>query len=242
MQSPGLGSQVWFCSPLEGWAEVFDPDGMHIYRTVDGGVSWHRTSSDPPAAALFDPAPAFRIGGEAWFAAESQPGATLFVTRDGGASWNTILLIPPYCCGPGSEQTAYATSVRIVGETSIVAFIANERFGIPQTMVSGDDGLSWTTADLPVDGAAPDEVTLLDTDHWWVFNSNAVYVTDDGGRSWIYARDFDFGTNWRPGKAGGIDATHAWRSLTSTANSQVAALAVTADGGSHWRLVNAPQP
>jgi len=244
VQSPGPSAQVWFCSPLEGWGEVFDSDGLRVYRTVDGGVTWHRSSSDPPEPAREqafggDGMPAFRIGGEAWFGADSQPGAPVLVTRDGGSTWNTIHVLPQ---GPQDEM--YATSVRVVGEATVTVFVTDEgpETGRNQALVSSDGGLHWANVEFPIPGLGSGDVSFVDTEHWWVFNSDLVFLTGDGGRSWTRSRDFDFATDWRPLDAGAIDASHAWRSLTSTANSQVAALAMTADGGSHWRLVNAPEP
>ena len=241
VQSPGPGAQVSFCSPLEGWGQVFDSDGLHVYRTEDGGVTWHRTSADPPEPAIFQPfggdrEPAFRSGGEGWFGADQQPGAVVFVTHDGGSSWDVIDL------RLGTD--VYGTSVRIVGNTSVAVFVIGEGAvgGLGQTLLSSDGGLHWHVVAFPIPGLSSGDTSFVDTDHWWVFNSGLVYLTGDGGRSWTRTRDFDFTIDWRPLNAGAIDAKHAWRTLTSTANSQVAALAMTADGGLHWRLVNAPQP
>jgi photosystem II stability/assembly factor-like uncharacterized protein len=110
--------------------------------------------------------------------------------------------------------------------------------------MSSDGGASWTgLAFPPVGGVSPGELTFVDADHWWLFDSGSVYTSDDGGRSWLYLHEVAFlSSSWRSVNARAIDQGHAWWALTSTANSEVGALAMTSDGGEHWEMVNAPQP
>jgi photosystem II stability/assembly factor-like uncharacterized protein len=241
VEVPGPGPFVSFASPVDGWAEDFGPDSAHLFRTTNGGKTWTRIGAGLPAAAalqqIFETqSSTFRPSGEGWLGAFRQQCPSVFMTADGGTSWHTIELF----CGFGTGY--YSTTVKLIPGTAVVAFLSDDAGRQLGAFLSLDDGSSWAGLSFPF-VVSPDELTFLDADHWWLFHSDWVYTTDDGGRSWLYLHALAFpGSSWRSDHARGIDPQHAWWALTSTANSEVGSLAMTSDGGQHWEMVNAPQP
>ena len=242
VEVPGPGAFVSFASPIEGWAEDFGPDSAHLFRTVDGGKTWTRIGAGLPAAArlqqIFETqSSTFRASGEGWLGAIHQPAPTVFVTADGGAAWHSTELFPTF----GTDY--YDTMVRLVPGSAEVAFVLDDKEQLIGAFLSSDGGTSWAGLSFPFVDISPDELTFVDTDHWWLFHSGSVYTTDDRGRSWLYLHELAFpSSSWRSDHARAIDQRNAWWALTSTANSEVGALAMTSDGGEHWGMVNAPQP
>ena len=242
---PGRDVSVTFASPTVGWAEVFGTEpSPRLYGTVDGGQTWTQVGITPPASELLQPVAEggqtsrFRASGEGWLGAIHQPAPTVFVTADGGATWQTIELYATF----GTDY--YDATVRLIPGTAVVAFLSADNGRPLGASISSDGGASWTgLAFPPVGGVSPGELTFVDGDHWWLFDSGSVYTTDDSGRSWLYLHDLAFlSSSWTSVSARAIDRGHAWWALTSTANSEVGALAMTSDGGEHWEMVNAPQP
>ena len=240
---PGAYPLVSFASPTAGWAEVFDAESVpHFYRTSDGGKSWKQVGAAPPSSVVLPPGvdagqgSMFRENGEGWLGAIHAPAPTVFVTADGGATWQPIEVDPPY------ETDYYDSMIRLM-PGAVVAFISGSGGRLIGPVMSRDGGSSWSDVTFPVDFFSPDEVTFLDADHWWLFDSGSVYWTDDGGNSWLYLHAAAFpGDRWRSDSVQAIDQSHAWWALTSTANSEIGALAMTFDGGESWTMVNAPQP
>lgn len=240
---PGPVSSVSFASPTTGWAEVFAPQGYaSFYRTVDGGKTWAEEGPAPPESEVLEPhvgqPSRFRENGEGWLGAVRQPAPTVFVTADGGKTWHTVELFPTF------ESDYYDTMVSLI-PGAVVAFVSNGTGQILGPFLSRDGGSSWQgAAILPFDGlVSADQLTFVDADHWWLFDSGSVYTTDDGGSSWLYLHVSAFPSeSWRSSNVRAIDQTHAWWALTSTSNSEIGALAMTSDGGEHWSMVNAPQP
>jgi len=242
---PGRDASVTFASPTIGWAEVFDTErSARLYVTVDAGQTWTQVGAAPPSSEELQPVAEggqtsrFRESGEGWLGAVHQGAPTVSVTANGGASWRTIELFPTF----GADY--YDATVRLIPGTAVVAFLSDQTGRPLGASMSSDGGASWTgLAFPPVGGVSPGELTFVDGDHWWLFDSGSVYTTDDGGRSWLYLHELAFLTSsWRSVGARAIDQGHAWWALTSTANSEVGALAMTSDGGEHWEMVNAPQP
>ncbi len=243
VEVPGPGAFVSFASPIEGWAEDFGPDSSHLFRTTDGGKTWTPIGAGLPTAAglqqIFETqSSTFRASGEGWLGAIHQPAPTVFMTANGGATWQTIELFATF----GTDY--YDATVRLIPGTAVVAFVSDDSGRPLGAFMSSDGGASWSgMAFPPVGGVSPGELTFVDADHWWLFDSGSVYTTDDSGRSWLYLHDLAFvSSSWTSVSAGAIDQGHAWWALTSAANSEVSSLAMTSDGGENWVMVNAPQP
>ena len=242
---PGRDASLTFASPTIGWAQVFDTErSSRLYVTVDAGQTWTQVGAAPPWSEELQPlaeggqASRFRESGEGWLGAAHQGAPTVSVTADGGASWRTIELFPTF----GADS--YDSTVRLIPGTAVVAFLSDQTGRPLGASMSSDGGASWTElAFPPVGGVSPGELTFVDADHWWLFDSGSVYTTDDAGRSWLYLHELAFlNSSWRSVSARAIDQQHAWWALISTANSEVGALAMTSDGGEHWEMINSPQP
>ena len=242
---PGRYVSVAFASPTRGWAEAFDAElSQRLYSTGDGGQTWVQVGAAPPSSELLQPlaeggqTSRFRESGEGWLGAVHQQAATVFMTANGGATWQTLELFGTF----GTDY--YDATVRLIPGTAVVAFVSDAGGRPLGAFMSSDGGASWNgMAFPPVGGVSPGELTFVDADHWWLFDSGSVYTTDDSGRSWLYLHDLAFvSSSWTSVTAGAIDQRHAWWALTSAANSEVGALAMTSDGGENWGMVNAPQP
>ncbi len=233
---PGASSFVDFASSVDGWAQVFEQDATYLYRTTDGGKSWSRMGLSPQPQSLL--LPAFRASGEGWLGSDQQDVPRVFVTMNGGASWQTIEF-NNYWPSPG---VTYETTVRLLPHAALVVFVMNEHGGAFNEFKSLDQGDTWFEFSLPAGASPSDEITFIDAEHWWVFHAATAYTTDDSGRSWTQAYGSRTPSSWVVQGGRGIDRTHAWQSLISEANSQMSALAITADLGGHWRMVSAPQP
>jgi len=90
---------VWFLDRDHGWAAIWNLDTTRVtvYRTSDGGKSWHAASagSHSANAGAVDTMQFLtrRLG---WLVAQepTAPSATLFTTGDGGASWHAVVALP----------------------------------------------------------------------------------------------------------------------------------------------------
>ena len=237
---PRNTAYVTFATPNEGWAEAFAAGSKLIYQTSDGGRTWKLKGAAPPQSDVLQPlsenqSSPFLGDGEGWLGAAGQRTPTVFVTQDGGADWQPISL------GPPSDADSYDTTVRLVGESAVVAFIWNKG-RVLGALLSEDAGATWRDLFIPEPLAVSDDMTFVDSQDWWMFYSGSVYTTDNGGSSWHYVRSSGMPEGWNFAGPRAIDQRHAWWTLVSNAKSTLTALALTFDGGAHWNTVSMPQP
>ena len=90
---------VWFLDRKHGWVVLWNVDTVHVtvFRTRDGGTSWHAASarSHSANAGAVDTVQFLspRLG---WLVTQepTAPGATLLRTGDSGASWHAVANLP----------------------------------------------------------------------------------------------------------------------------------------------------
>lgn len=240
---PKSFSYVTFASPTNGWAEAYAGGSERLFRTTDAGTSWTPENAVPQGAAVLQPlseaqASPFRANGEGWLGSDQQHAPTLFVTHDAGASWQALLLP---LAGIAASRS-FATTVRLLPDGSVVAFVRDENARFLSADITPDGGTTWASFAFPATLGAADNVTFLDSDHWWLFHSGSIYRTDDAGSSWQYIKASGLPDGWNFAGARAIDGRHAWWTLISSASSVLTALALTFDGGSHWSVVSIPMP
>ena len=240
---PGARPYVTFASPLYGWAENFASGASRLYRTVDGGRIWTQVGTAPVGAAVLQPANGrdtalFRVDCEGWLGAAGKGIPLVFVTTDCGTSWEAIEV---HFGGPIDPDNAYATSVRVMGSGTVVVFEGGDT-QLFSAALSSDAGAAWHGLDLPAPLDSPEQLSLVDPAHWWMFRAGVIYTTDHAGSPWntVFASGLPRGWQFESGQ--GVDATHAWMSLVSSSRSDLRALAVTSDRGQHWQLVGTPVP
>lgn len=240
---PGARPYVTYASPTLGWAEDFDSLPTRLYRTTDGGNSWKFVGTPPNGATVLQPAVdpdalTFRENCEGWLGAGGVGRPTAFQTTDCGSSWSSIAL---HGGGPVDPSLRYQTSVRLIGDSTVVVFDGGEK-PLYGALLSPDAGATWRAMSLPAPLDSPAEVSMVDASNWWMFREGTVYTTDNAGISWGQPKDAGMPRAWNFEAAHAIDGTHAWVSLVATARSDQRALVMTADGGAHWEMVTMPVP
>lgn len=241
---PKAFTYVTFASPTEGWAEAYAGGAERLYRTKDGGTSWMPLQEVPRGSAVLQPliemqGSPFRANGEGWLGADHQQVPTLFATHDGGASWQTLLLTS---AGAGYGSASFGTTVRLLPDGSVVTFIRDANGRLLGAYITPDGGTTWGRVSFPAAIRASEDISFLDSQHWWLFNSGSIYRTDDGGSSWLYVKASGLPDGWTFAGARAIDRRHAWWTLINSTSSVLTALALTFDGGSHWSTVSVPIP
>jgi photosystem II stability/assembly factor-like uncharacterized protein len=244
VEVPGSIPYVTFASPTRGWAEGFEVGSHHLYTTADGGVTWTRLPTDLPGAAVLEPifeiqSSAFRENGEGWLGAGYLESPVVYLTADGGASWRTIALPSPRTRpqGPG-----YLTSPRLLPSGGVLVLISDDSTHVLAAFFSSDRGGSWREVSFPIAVTTSDDLSFVDASHWWKLRSGQIYKTSDAGITWTPVSVSGLPNGWRYEAAHAFDAQHAWWAMVAFAKSTLSALAMTSDGGRHWRMVNPPQP
>jgi photosystem II stability/assembly factor-like uncharacterized protein len=227
-----------------GWAD----DGMHLYSTSDGGLTWQTAGSLPPDASPAGKggfhALTFRADGEGWVGGTS-PTPMVYTTRNGGATWRSIQLpaFPPNPSAIGGKPYFISTSVWVT--PGGVLALATDGFGQGNAFMSADMGRSWQTIKFPGDPLRLGNFSFIDSRHWWLSSSGILYTTSNAGRSWtsvIGANSANI-SDWNQGAATAMDAQHGWCVITSPSlRNGASGLAMTSDGGRHWAPVNVPNP
>ncbi|HEV2029448.1 MAG TPA: hypothetical protein VGS16_13100 [Candidatus Dormibacteraeota bacterium] len=253
---PYAPTSMTFSDPLHGWLiGVSDPSSgyvRHFFATVDGGATWRELVL--PAWALgggrvgIEGELQFRRSADGWLGAGADR-PTAYSTIDGGASWQPHLLPNP---APPSVQTggkplppavpgyAFITSVSLLPQVGVIA-IFDFYYGQGVAYSSFDGGSSWRSLAPPPGETTYSDFEYQDSFHWWAMRFGSLWKTSDAGQSWNMVSQQTDDWDYRPQV---VDSKHAWALLVSSPGTLVpgAGLAMTADGGLHWKQVDAPQP
>ena len=241
--------EITFSDPLHGWLLASEGDlrsVRHFFATTDGGGTWTELAW-PRWAGSADRGSIgglqFRRPGEGWLgAAASEP--TVYATVDGGASWQPRVLprIPQANPDlPSGPDSAFYTYIRLLPGVGVFAIIGYSEGGANKSFAytSFDGGTSWRSVAPPPGGTAWDFV-FQDSSQWWSTPLGTLWKSSDAGQSW--KRVSQQPEDWRYWPHI-IDAKHAWAELFSSRDVVTGTgLAITSDGGLHWKQVDAPQP
>lgn len=252
---PYAPTSITFSDPQHGWLiGVSDPSSgyvRHFFATVDGGATWRELTV--PSWALgggrvgIESELQFRRPTDGWLGAGADK-PTVYSTIDGGISWQPHLLPNP---APPSAQTggkpipqgagyAFITSVSLLPQAGVMA-IFDYYYGQGVAYSSFDGGSSWRPLAPPPGETVYSDFVYQDAFHWWAMRFGTLWKTSDAGQSWNMLSQQTDDWDYRPQV---VDAKHAWALLVNSPGTLVpgTGLAMTSDGGAHWRQVDAPGP
>lgn len=201
-----------FTSQLRGFAATAIPPAEGdfnegFFQTTDGGASWTvLTPPRPPSTTTCPPTdmgtveclyglPSFSDETHAVLATEVLNGAHATVgfdvTNDGGSSWRltTTVDVPIPLVPADSYPKSYAL---VATPSSRTWWIVSANGDGVTTRISSDAGKHWSVTDTKDVLGAPEQLDALDATHALLMTdvitsegaTGALYVTDDGGRSW----------------------------------------------------------
>lgn len=244
----GLGpASLTFVDQLHGWI-VLD-QGSHggrsladLYRTLDGGASWVRSTAPQSAPVTFI---APRLG----YSGGGPSALDTFVTHDGGMSWSPLrgLAVPaPYKyvvtdIPIKTNQTDLVLPVGFSDDTRLVVAMG--------TYASHDDGRSWQLNGIMPDpngqSSRPHGIGIIDSGSWLVtLPESALRLTRDHGQTWQPANVAFAGSTdemvFRSPAVGWAVVREAGCLNGKSDCSSTSSLFQTLDGGLDWRELTGP--
>jgi photosystem II stability/assembly factor-like uncharacterized protein len=229
LRIPGQRVQeVQFVDPRTGWL-LDDEDGQsRLLFTEDGGDVWVWVGFPPADAtglAMIDQ----NIG---WMSGLSGPPSHVYISYDRGGSWRLVEL-------PSDSRSAGQAhclgGVRLLPTDGVLANIDCGAFS------SFDLGDTWFSIPTPPpDSTSWARMSFAAQFDWWTMTGGTLWKSTDAGRTWmIFSRQHD-GWDYIPHA---IDKMHAWALLLHLDDpGSRSGLALTSDGGWHWKQVSAPRP
>jgi photosystem II stability/assembly factor-like uncharacterized protein len=240
---------AWLARPYLSTKSCFDH--ITVFLTSDGGQTWHASSPMPVAMAgdtqlqvqldFIDPKHGWlmAIGGGRLLA-----DSFLYATQDGGRSWRLVSQLPSALTTCGLQFSS--------PETGWLGACGDPSGGGPtiELDVTHDGGVTWTVQEIPAPPggcgcSAPIDLTFIDANTgMFLIDGNtgyAVYVTTDGGASWLVSRGLTSG----PVTIDFVDIGHLWALVpepgvfTKFAHTW---LYESSDQGAHWTLVQKDVP
>jgi len=135
---------------------------------------------------------------------------------------------------------SFITSVDLLPQVGVIAFF-DHYYGQGVAYSTFDGGSTWRWLAPPPGETTYSDFVYQDAFHWWAMRFGTLWKTSDAGQSWKQVSQQTDDWDYRPQV---VDAKHAWALLVGSPGNQVpgTGLAMTSDGGLHWRQVDAPQP
>lgn len=168
----------------QGWLLV----GQRLFRTSDGGQTWHEISPSIPSDAVVQDI-AFTDSNTGWMlwttaASDGVINYQLAWTTDQGTTWTnyTLSIFEP---GEIASNVEKADMGWLDAQTGWISVKQNSssNFSIGTLFTTSDGGNSWSRFTLPV----ADSVSFSDPQTGWAVGGPAndqVFLTQDGGASW----------------------------------------------------------
>jgi photosystem II stability/assembly factor-like uncharacterized protein len=250
-----LGSVSEYCT-LEfvdrqhGWCTVLagaaGSEGVQIYRTSDGGVSWSvvtetslTSTTDAPGTLPggCDKTLTFTSPRSGWASFICNGGtASLYETSDGGSSWQAVS--PPKPLDPTQGDFGESLGPATVEGSNITLAVNSGERGETEIATSTNGGVTWILHRPP---GPPQRwnVDVIDSLHWRLSNGKSLLTTDDEGGSWH---------TWKPmvKLKDPISIALNVRFLSPRVGWVVpdpdgGTLSWTQDAGAHWRQIRLPE-
>jgi photosystem II stability/assembly factor-like uncharacterized protein len=169
--------KVTFADKTHGWVLAV-PNGTGrgtLYRSTNG-IGFSVVSRDAPTGQV-----QFADANNGW----GIDAGGLKQTTDGGATWQP----EGYGVPLTSEGPSFLNDIDVEGSTVVVAGgVSGGNFYEPFFDVSLDGGRTWTTRvdkNMSFAGTLDIDLAVVDGDDWRVVTGNRLWLTDDGGRTWV---------------------------------------------------------
>lgn len=175
----GIKKGTSFKNTVVGWVTAEDrgPGGGRLYKTTDGGATWHKHEVLIPEAykshSLNIYPPKFFSATDAILPVTFVPGyETIFYTsKDGGATWT-----------PTTPVKATITS------TAVNSDFVDAQHGWTtdgeSIYATQDGGHEWTEYPAPSSFRSVKQLQFLTTKLGWAVTEDGLVTTEDGGRTW----------------------------------------------------------
>jgi len=241
---PKKRDDIVFVNALTGF---YGTGKGNLYRTQDGGQSWHRIWSKPGtfirSLGFIDAKHGF-LGNLGAGLADITDTTPLYETRDGGVTWEAAKI--------GSATIAGVCSIDILKSRAIHEGDISERYyihaagranGPAKLLRSEDGGQSWTLIDLSDRAGMILDVKFFDPNVGFVFagtsgdlsqSNGLILKTTDGGRTWrqVYRSRRPNEIIWKASFANSR-VGYATVQNDDATNLQQRVIK-TVDGGEHW--------
>ena len=202
--------------------------GGSVYRSADNGNTWTMFdtaffhSGGMQGIWAITPQKVYVVGG----IGNGQARGFIGRTSDGGATWDSVFPSGDYNSNEWIGVAASGNTIVVYGEKS-------------HYMVSADGGTTWsndsTAATGGGGGADINHLIMLNPATWWgALDMGNIYLTNDGGSSWIPQETGQGGAYLV-----GIDAWSSQLALavgTSVAWPPQGSILKTSNGGTTWEI------
>lgn len=240
-----------FANLQTGWIEIINYGGpgagnesAAIYHTSDGGQTWSKQVESRKGFALsgIKTGISFKDALNGWATGyDASNKALLYVTHDGGNTWQPQNLPDlPGAIGTSATFFSFQTTppvffgntgllpVRVVGQLE-----ANHPIQGTLLYRTNDGGQTWFSYwKTELNALSPfvsSNLYIVNTQHAWASDnqSNVIYATADGGKSWQKVSNSIGGIN----AFSFVDNSNGWAITAS-------ALWRTSDGGHTWQQIS----
>ena len=242
---PETFDQVRFLGPLTGYllaSAQRQSDGVGtVFRTVDGGATWHVMST------LMWPGSTVGIAsdGTIWIGANAEAGPVahplLMSSRDGGKTWSKAVL--PGLEGRTGGADLYVPEPPVFWSPSEGVVEVADSAGPVRLYRSHDGGRTWTlAAERPTggEGGGTEGGAFVSPTDWLLAepegSSQVLVRSTNGGVSWITATTMSA----NPAVTGILELQFWDASNGIAVEGTTSALLITADGGATWSQVDGP--
>ncbi len=184
-----IGDRPHFMDALHGWlllnrGNAAGSEGVHLYRTIDGGQTWTRIASAPGTLPLpgIKAGPTFESASYGWMAdaiGAELDDPLLYQTMDAGYTWSANKL-PTL---PGVKNALYQTTPPVYLGTLVVPvhlfLMQGKGLAIYLSTNNGSSWhINWTTK------FDTDNVYVVNLTHYWALDQGTLYATTDSGANW----------------------------------------------------------
>jgi len=256
-------SALAFRDDQTGWLVASEekpcPCKTFILATTDGGETWERRAEVPSGISQY--ARSLHVRGDRLYVLGSQlalvsrdagqtldpmnqpavalgsldfvdrsvgfsvVGDELFRTENGGLTWSRV--------GPAPDPYGGRVDFIDAKRGFAVSGVAGVG-GTGSALRTEDGGRHWNQISRPAD-LRGDKLAFIDREHGWLFSQHAIYVTEDGGRTWYASTPEPHGIEFKNMEA--IDGRTAWAVVAIGLEGDARRLLRTIDGGRTWKNV-----
>lgn len=218
------GKQIEFANETDGWIL----EGLSIWRTKDGGVTWRKTVSVSTPGVKGQPTSIHAIDAKTLVVSATEGQS--YVTRDGGDSWKVETLV-----SDGDFTDIWFADQQKGWVSGYVGASGNR----PLLFMTKDGGASWEEIHLADNEIMPRSICFLGEEGWLAGDrrvNSGPFVALEG----VLLHTKDGGMHWTPVQ---LDSDDPFFNLVRFADKQHGWVAGrdnlyrTEDGGNTWRAI-----